>query len=466
MRSNSFVFLFLIISLFACKKINTTRPPCEAQYVALSQDTSYLSTPLVIPTRLIEEKLNNSIKLNLLDDSDTKRPPRKRRNENMYLKVSRLGDIQVHWRNNVATYQAPLQVLIERKIINKKVLPALKSLALKTEFSLQLDFQTTLNLGADWNLQPKTKFISFKWLSEVKTLGGLINIKGMVERRIRHQMPQILKNMDDTIRAKVHIDRAITRIWQNIQKPIRINQKEETVWLKINPIQFEMGNITTENGNLLIQGRLSATTETIVGNEPVYALDSTLPPLVKRRILPNEAYIYMLSKIPYTDINQIIKEKFVGQEFNVSGHSIKVKQVEIWGCGPNLILHFQVSGSAKGDIYFQGTPYYDRDSQHLVIQNFDFQIQTQEALPAGLDWLLHSTFKEQIKNAFSIPLTEKIAKIPDAIMQGIERGKAGQKMDFIIEQWDFKPQQIWVRESDIVALIIVKAQVRLEVEKI
>jgi len=466
MHYYSLILFFLILSLWACKKINATRPPCEAQYVELTQDTSYLSTPLVIPTRLIEEKLNNSIRLNLLDDNDTKRPPRKRRNENMYLKVSRLGDIQVHWRNNVANYQAPLQVLIERQIVNKKVLPVLKSLALKTEFSLQLNFQTTLNLGTDWNLQPKTKFVSFKWLSKVKTLGGLINIKSMVERRIRHQMPQILQNLDDTIRAKIHIDKAITRIWQNIQKPIRINQKEQTVWLKINPIRFEMGTITTENGNLLIQGRLSATTETIVGNEPVYALDSTLPPLIKRRKLPNEAYIYMLSKIPYTDINQILKEKFAGQVFNISGHDIKVKSAEIWGCGTNLRLHLQVSGSAKGDIYMQGIPHYDQDAQHLVIQNFDFQIQTQDALPAGLDWLLHSTFKAQIQNALSIQLSEKIAKIPNAIMQGIERGKAGSKMDFIIEQWDFKPQQIWVRESDMAALIIVKAQVRVEVEKI
>jgi hypothetical protein len=464
MHYHTLILFFLILSLWACKKINAVRPPCEAQYVELTQDTSYLSTPLVIPTKLIEEKLNNSIGYELLDNDKPSKG--KYQADDMKFKVSRLGDIQVHWKDNVATYQVPLRVLIEKQIVNKKVLPMLKSVALNTEFSLRLDFKTSLDLDENWQLVPKTKFVSFKWLSEVKTLGGLISIKKMVERRIYRQMPQIVKNVDDTIRAKVHVDKAITRIWQNIQKPVIINRNKELVWFKINPIQFEMGTITTDQGNLLIQGRISATTETLVGKEPVFSIDSTLPPLLKRHALPNEAYVYMLSEISYEDINQILAQKLAGRDFDISGRAIKVKKAEVWGCGTNLVLHLEVHGGVKGDIYFKGTPQYEPDSQRFVIRNFDFEVQTQETITASMEWLLHSTFKEQMKNALSIPLSEKIAKIPEAIMQGIEKGKAGTKMDFIIETWNFKPQQIWVRESDIVALIIVNAQVRLEVEKI
>ncbi|MFN0034276.1 MAG: DUF4403 family protein [Saprospiraceae bacterium] len=462
-------FLFLVASAFsilACNNISTSRMPCQAEAIVIPQDTSYLSTPLVIPTQLIEDKLNRAIKEDILDDDDFDNKNKKGKSDKLKMKVTRIGDIQVNWKDNVATYHAPLLVLIEQEIVSRRVLPFPKSLALKTEFSLRLIVETTVNIGEDWKLQPKTEFVSFEWLSEVKTLGGLIDIKKIVERRLRRKMPEVLATMDKTIRSTVNLDKTMARIWRKIQKPMIINRKQEKVWLKINPIRFEMGTITTEPGNLLIQTRLSATTETIVGNAPVYTVDSTLPPLVKRQVLPNHTYIYMLSEIPYTDINEIVDRRLAGKWFEMSGHRIKVKSAEVSGCGSNLVLHLRVRGDVRGDIYFQGTPHFEADSQKIVFQNFDFEIRTEEALVASADWLLHSTFKEQMQNVLSIPLAEKIVKIPEAIMKGIEDGRVGPKMDFIIEQWDFRPQQIWVRPSDIATLVIVNARVRVELEKL
>ena len=71
-----------------------------------------------------------------------------------------------------------------------------------------------------------------------------------------------------------------------------------------------------------------------------------------------------------------------------------------------------------------------------------------------------------MKDALSLPMGEQIIKIPEVIMKGIERGKAGKKMDFTIEQWDFKPQQIWVRSTDVATLVLVNARVRIELEKL
>ncbi len=466
MQHYALVLLFPVVALFACKKINTVRPPCEEQYVTIPQDTSYLSTPLVIPTQLIEDKLNSIMGQVVKQDDDFENLNKEGKKDKIKLKITRLGDVKILWKDNVARYQAPLLILVERQIVGKSVLPMSKSLALKTEFSLRLVFETTVDVGEDWKLQPQTKFVSFEWLSEVKALGGLIDVKKMVERRLHRQMPDIEKNLDETIRKSVRLDRVISRVWQKIQKPMVINRKGEYIWLKIKPIRFEMGTITTEPGNLLIQGLLAATTETLVGDDPVFTVDSTLPPLVKRKVLPNNAYLYLLSEISYEDLNEIISKKLEGKVFDVPGHRIKVKSAEIWGCGSNLVLHLKVGGDVKGEIYLQGTPQYEPDSQRIAIRNFEFEVRTEEALLASADWLLHSTFKEQMKDALSMPMAEQIVKIPEVIMKGIERGKAGKKMDFTIEQWDFKPQQIWVRSTDIATLVIVKAQVRLELEKL
>ncbi len=461
-----FTIILISVCLGSCNNIHTVRPPCIEQSFVISTDTSFLSTPLVIPAQLIEDKLNHAIQQNILNDQDFENRNKKGRRDKLKLKVQRLGDIKVSWKNNVATYQAPLLVLIEQEIVRKNILPLSKSLALKTEFSLRLVVETTVDIGADWKLNPKTKFISFEWLSDVKTLGGLIDIKKIVERRMHRRMPEVLATLDGTIRNSVHLDRVIGRVWRNIQKPIKINRKEQLIWLKINPIQFEMGTISTDSGNLLIQGRLSATTETLLGDNPVYTIDSVLPPLVKRASLPDSTYFYLISEISYTDINEVVGRKLVGKEFTISGHTLKVKSAEISGCVPDLVLHIRVEGDVAGDIYFQGTPRFEQDSQTIIIENFDFEVKTEEALLASADWLMHSTFKEQMKDALSLPLAEKIVKIPDLIMEGIEGGRMGKKMDFTIEKWDFRPQKIWIRPSDIATLIIVNARVRVELEQL
>ena len=44
----------------------------------------------------------------------------------------------------------------------------------------------------------------------------------------------------------------------------------------------------------------------------------------------------------------------------------------------------------------------------------------------------------------------------------IERGRAGKKLDFTIEKWDFRPYKIWVRPDDLAVLILVDARARIE----
>jgi hypothetical protein len=204
----------------------------------------------------------------------------------------------------------------------------------------------------------------------------------------------------------------------------------------------------------------------MVGDTPVYRINYHLPPLIKRRSLPDNAYVYMRSEIPFFDINEIVSRNLVGKEFSKSGHTIVLKAVEVSSCPPDLVVHLQVQGAVNGDIYFRGRPQYEPDSQRIVFKNFDFDLKSKALLLNGADWLLHNTFKDQMEKELKIGLSDQMIKIPDRIMKGMEAGRIGKKMDLHIEQWDFRPQQIWVRQNDITALVIVNARVVIELEQI
>ena len=101
-----------------------------------------------------------------------------------------------------------------------------------------------------------------------------------------------------------------------------------------------------------------------------------------------------------------------------------------------------------------------------MVRDLEYELETTTTLMASADWLLHSTLRELIQQKFKISLTQKIKTIPTAIMQGIERGQAGSKMDFTITAWTFEPRQIWIGSDDLAVLAIVHAQARVVLEKI
>jgi Domain of unknown function (DUF4403) len=169
--------ILLAVCCFGCKKITTERPHCDDETIVIPQETSYLSTPLVIPTRIIEEKLNSCLGQYIVNDMDFNNLNLEGKKDKLKLQVTRLDNIQVSWKDNVATCTAPLKVVLERQILGNKVLPLKESVSVKSEFSLQLVFEITLNIGEDWRLLSETKFRSLEWLSEAKTKNGLIDFE-------------------------------------------------------------------------------------------------------------------------------------------------------------------------------------------------------------------------------------------------------------------------------------------------
>lgn len=381
----------------------------------------------------------------------------------MKLWVNRLNDIHIVWNDQVATCSVPLEVLIKKQLIGQNIAP--NALNMNLSFDMHLTFDVAFDLDSDWKLVTKTTFRSFQWLKEPKIMGGTINLQNMVEKRLTSQMPDIQTAIDEQIHEKVRLDNAIGRIWQKLQKPIALNKQYRLVWLQFQPVRFEIGQIRTQGKNLLVQSRVVTFVKTLVGKEPAYEVNTVLPPLQRVAALPDSAYIHLMAEIPYSDLNKVLDDQLAGKTFDVQGQRIRVRDAALFGCGDQLVAHVRTAGAYRGDLFIHGKPEYQRDSQ-LVIRNFDFELETQEALLNGADWLLHSTFQNEVQDMLALPLKNKIAQLPQKIMEGIEKGRAGKKLDLDIERWAFEPQQVWVQEDHLKVSLIAMAQVRFELEKL
>ena len=59
-----------------------------------------------------------------------------------------------------------------------------------------------------------------------------INLKENVDALMKVKETELTKNFDKAVGEKIELKRAITKIWMDIQKPIRVNKKEVLVYSK------------------------------------------------------------------------------------------------------------------------------------------------------------------------------------------------------------------------------------------
>ena len=449
--------------------IRPDREVCDATYTPLSMsaDTSVLSTPLVIPTRLITEKINAALKKDLLRDTNFNNiSERTGRRDQVKMLVERSGDIEIQWKDNHATCSVPLGIIVERRLLNIKKITKDDGLAAKLNFALRLSFDVDLAVGEDWRLDTRTQFKQMEWIEEPKAILGIFDLKKGIEKRLLAEMPNVQAKIDQQIHDLVRLEHPMNRIWNKLQKPIAFNKAHKVAWLQFTPLQVELGKITTENGDLLVQTRVRALTRTLIGTNPQYEVDSTLPPLIIRKSLPDTAQVHLLAEIPFDDLNDLLRSQFVGNTFEVKGKKLHIRKAEVSGCGSDMVLALTVKGDMNGMVYLRGQPYFDPLSQRLSLQNFDFELNTNQMLLTYADWLLHSTFKHYAQERLSLPLSERVQQIPQRIMTGIERGKDGHKLDFGIESWHFQPHSVQVHGQMLVANVTADARVRIELEKL
>lgn len=463
--------VFILAFLFQLNRNPSPSPASEVCPMVVAEqapeDTSYLSTPLVIPTQLIEDKINTAIRQDLINDNDFDNDLKKSgHRDHVKMQVRRLGNIQLRWKNNTATCTVPLGILVERRLINLSKLIPTDKIASKLDFALQLTFDIDVEVNEDWRLVTDVRFKEMSWLSDAKVLWGTVNLKKPVQKRLMAEMPNLEANIEQEIYHKVRLDRPVQKVWCKLQKPIALNKANKVIWLQFRPLSIELGRITTQGDNMLVETRIHATTKTLVGAQPVWSVDSVLPRLQIRRALPDTAQVVMRSELDMADLNVVLNQQLAGKAFEVKGRKINIEQVAVRGCGSDVVMSIQVNGDFNGTVHLRGQPHFEPSTQHISIRNFDYEMASSQFLIEGADWLLHSTFKDYAQSQLSLPLSEKLQQLPQRIERGIEQGKAGKKLDFDIQSWTFKPQSVVVEGGQLTTMVAADARVRIEIERL
>jgi hypothetical protein len=255
-------------------------------------------------------------------------------------------------------------------------------------------------------------------LSRNKKLSQLskdTNIEGMIQGLLKGQAPAV----DADVLNNVYVRLAIGKAWDALQAPIRLNYK---LSLLLNPQTIQVSPPSTKADTMSVVVGVVAKPKLISGETPPQT--SALPlPNVSMAPAPLESgfHIVVDNELSFDFISDELTKKLEGKEYPVSGNTIVIQKVRVYGSGDSLILEVRVKGTADGAIYLIGKPVYDESTRSVSVQNLDYTVETKHVLVKTADWLLHSKVRDNLAEQATWYVGDKIDAAKDMLSDALNR---------------------------------------------
>lgn len=447
----------------ACKKrVQSDKPLQESFEPPIEDPISYVAGNLTFNIRDLEAKINKGLSTTLVPEETFEG----KKGEAWKLRVERTGPIRIRYVNRQVILSAPLQVWYTNPIglrrSNKRKSRSLCALA--------INLKSPIAVSPQWRLVTKVKFDEYQWTEEpkVQLLGIKISVRKLAETILDKRRPEIEQAIDRAVLKGLRLDRQVSKVWSDLQKPLRITKKPESIWLLPKPFSIASAPVYGNANEITVPIQIAFRVKTHIGEQPVIALDSLekLPRLLHRDALPDSSRLQVLSFVPYKDINDVLEQLLHQKKISLAGGNLTVKGGAVYGSGKMLILKAEVGGAVNGTLYLHGQPAYDTLTNTLRIKNVEFDVVTREYLMATADWLLHDHLRDTIQSKLVIPLGKPIATIPEKIETAFAKAKVSQKTDLDIDTFQMVPQRILVQPEGIQVLIKVKSKLAVKMKRL
>jgi hypothetical protein len=459
----SFLPFYLVVAcLCLFTKCNTVKEKGETNSSEKQEDLknqlSEIHLPVAYSTKKLEDLLNNQLKPVIFHDDDFDKPKK----DNLKIKVMKAGRVTVSIEGNVVNYVLPLNIECE---LRKKPLPIVK-----TSFSLKVKGKSTIEIEKNWKLETKSKFLGIEWIEHPKLNLGFaeFDLTNKVEKILNAHGDEIFHKLDQIAKEKADIKHQIEQIWYDIQKPICINRKEKKIWLKFDNQDISASQVYGHAGNIVIHTKIHAYIQTIVADTIEHYHRQPLPNLtrLKAKDKNDQFDMFVLSVIPFEDLNAILNHHVGGKVLSAEGHSITIEKATLFGEQGNLGLKIDFSGEITGEVKLKTTIHHDSIDNSLLLKDFDFLVESEDVLVQAADWILHDKAKEELSKHLKIPLQTHIDKLPELINKGIEHGKTGKRIDLVLKNMKLHPQKILVTSNNIQLLAHAKGNGMIVLDKL
>lgn len=454
-----FIVTLSAVVLTSCDRVKPKPPEATGIDTLLQAPLSTVTLPVQYRVSDLQGFINTKIK----DTFIKKWIVINEKQDSLYLEVARQKNIIIKRKERTLFFTIPLK-------ISGKFRTQVAGIKIRNsepvEAEIVLHLETRLHLDSKWNLIPETTIKKIDWIKEptIKVVFVNVGLRKPIEKILNENEEHIVKKADDGIQQMLNTRKVVQKLWTDIQKPIRINKKEASVWLKAYGKNLTGYLEDTESDLISLLFELRADVKTIIEGDSIPSSNPVLPDYKQKTSGHDSLEIYVHSQLPFDKMNEILNNTLRNAPLTASGYSTEIKDIKVYGTDSGLAIAVKVKGDVTGKIYLQGTPTYDSLSTTFGVRDFKFDVDSESALISSADWLLHTTVVEMISEKLVIDMQEYIDILPRLIMQAIDRGKAGEKIDVNIGALRLVPLQIITTKNDIQVITRATGKATLELK--
>lgn len=401
-------FCLTIIGFGGCKTIKVDRPREEYTPVAYTPVTSVINLPVDIDLKKVEKAVNDKFKGLIYEDN-------KLEDDNLQLKLWKVQNFVFNAKGNQLIYRVPLKIWSKFGWKIEKFGISLSDYYDVTG-EIALKYKSTLTINRDWEIKTITTSDGYEWITKPSmTIAGVsVPVTAIANLALKSCSGLINNQIDKSISQSVNLKKEISKVWASIQEPMNVN-KDYNVWLKITPYGLFTAPLTSQQNHIKLNIGAKAAVESFMGYQPPKEEPRALPGLgfVQK---PEESFaLNFSSDITFKQISEIAQKELVGKVFEQGKRKIKIVSFDVFGSEGKMIFMTEITGSAKGKVFFTGIPFYNADSNTIEVKDFDFELNTRNVLINSANWLLHGTLTKLIQPYLKFPVSDQVKSMKETI---------------------------------------------------
>jgi hypothetical protein len=406
-------------------------PPLEAE-------ESFLSVPVFFPYETLSDLLNKSVPHLLVNDDSFE----DNNQDNLKVRVERIGNIKVSERNGQISLKVPLMVDAEYQI--ERPFRMVQPVNCKAE----IEINTPVGLGEQWQLITKVTLNKITWIKkpEINLAFFKLDISGQIESLIYKEQEKWMSTIDQAIAKEVNIEKEIVKVYTEIQKPIRLVKREPNLWLYNNCNNLWVSEAKAKKEGVEINASITLRPRIESGFEK-----EVMPKLLGKN-RPSEKPLKGFSLKPnislkYDDMNQVALEEIANRDFKVSGTVINLEKIRLFGDSLSMYCEATVAKPAKGKVLLEGKPAFDYNLKALTITEMNYLIVDAPGYINVASWYAKDDVLKLLNEKAIFPLGEWIGLVPDLITEAIDKSPVSRNIGVNLSTEDILINEIRPQED-------------------
>jgi hypothetical protein len=379
------------------------------------------------------------------------------------MKVWKRDNFKIDMEGDQLSYRIPLKIWAKAGFKFEKLGISISDYR-DINLEIALKFKTKVTLNKDWSLTTKTVSDGYDWISQptVNIAGYNLPITFIADAILKANQSRISNEVDDAIKSNLDIKSLVSTPWKMVQKPFKLSD-EYKMWLKITPTEVYSQPLVSKNNKIKNTIGFKILTETFIGKEPAYKISPTPPQLNILSKVDDGFEINVLSDIPFSEANDLARKYLLGKTFENGKKKITINDMRLYGGDGKIIVETNVSGSLNGKLYFTGVPYYNAADSTIRVKDFNFEMQTKNALLKSANWLMHASFVSMIEKRLEFPLKSNLLEARKMIQNSLANYDMGMGTKLKGRLDDLTIEGILLTHESIKASIIFKGKLTIQV---